>query len=145
MNSTQNYGNHRRLVKGYHVLLFFLLTVGLIGSVVNLVASFNNSTNLYSASLICLLFMTVSILAYYARVFALKAQDRAIKAEENFRFFVLTGKPLDKRLRTSQIIALRFAADTEIVELAIRAAEENLSNKEIKLLIKEWRPDFHRV
>jgi hypothetical protein len=45
--------------------------------------------------------------------FALRAQDRAIRAEENLRHFILTGKPFDSRLRMSQIIALRFAPDDE--------------------------------
>lgn len=44
-------------------------------------------------------------LIWYARGFALKAQDRAIRAEENFRHFILSGKPFDKNLRMGQIIA----------------------------------------
>ena len=50
-------------------------------------------------------------------VFAVGAQDRAIRAEENLRHFALTGKLLDKRLRKSQVIALRFADDDEFVLL----------------------------
>ncbi len=82
---------------------------------------------------------------WYARVFALRAQDRAIRAEENFRHFILTGKPLDPRLRMSQIIALRFASDAEFIELAKRAIEDNLSYKTIKQEIKNWKPDYNRV
>jgi hypothetical protein len=75
----------------------------------------------------------------------LKAQDRAIRAEENFRHFILSGKPFDSSITTGQIIALRFAGDDEFLQLAQKAANENLSPKEIKMLVKNWRADYHRV
>ena len=81
----------------------------------------------------------------HTRIFALKVQSRVIRAEENFRHFVLTGKPLDTRLRLSQIIALRFASDGEFVGLAKKAVDEKLSNDAIKRLITDWRADYHRV
>ncbi|MGZ8549390.1 MAG: DUF6526 family protein [Chitinophagaceae bacterium] len=42
-------------------------------------------------------------------------------------------------------MALRFAGDDEMPALAKRAAEEKLSQKEIKQAIKNWKPDFNRV
>ena len=78
-------------------------------------------------------------------MFALKAQDRAIRAEENLRHFVLTGKLLDPKLTVRQIIGLRFASDGEFVALAQRAAAENLSEDDIKKAIKTWKPDTYRV
>lgn len=81
----------------------------------------------------------------HSRVFALKAQDRAIRAEENLRYFMLTGKRLDQRLTLSQIIALRFAGDEEMPALAQKAVEEGLTNDAIKKQIKVWRSDWHRV
>ncbi len=80
-----------------------------------------------------------------ARVFALKAQDRAIRVEENFRHYLLTGEPLDPRLTTRQVIGLRFAADDEFVTLAKSAAESGTSEKEIKQAIQNWRADDYRV
>ena len=71
--------------------------------------------------------------------FAMGAQDRAIRAEENLRHFALTGKLLDKRLRKSQVIALRFADDTEFVLLAEKAANENMKPDDIKKAIVNWR------
>jgi hypothetical protein len=85
------------------------------------------------------------LLSWYTRIFALKAQDRAIRAEENFRHFILTGKPLPAGLRISQIIALRFASDSEFPTLAQKALNENLSNKQIKEHIVNWRADYYRV
>jgi Family of unknown function (DUF6526) len=85
------------------------------------------------------------ILFYYARQFATTVQDRAIRAEENLRYFKLTGNLLDPRLTMQQIVALRFAPDLEFVGLANRAIAENLSNADIKKAIKDWRPDYHRA
>jgi hypothetical protein len=75
----------------------------------------------------------------------LKAQDRAIRAEENLRHYVMTGKLLDPKLTVRQIIGLRFASDQEFVELAGRAVEENLSEDAIKKAVKNWRADTYRV
>jgi hypothetical protein len=82
---------------------------------------------------------------WYTRVFALRAQDRAIRAEENLRYFVLTGKLLPSNLRMGQIIALRFAPNEELIALVERAATEALSAKEIKQAIQNWKPDYHRA
>jgi hypothetical protein len=79
------------------------------------------------------------------RQFALKAQDRAIRAEENLRHFVMTGKLLDPRLTIRQIIGLRFASDEEFLELEKRAVEETLSEDDIKKAVKNWRADYYRA
>lgn len=141
----QNYANHRRLVPMFHVVLFGLIVLTLIGSVVNLVESLGNHDRLYSASLIVVVSVCLLMLFAFCRIFALKAQDRAIRAEENLRHFVLAGKLLDSRLSIQQIVGLRFAADEEFVSLAARAAAENLSNDDIKRAVKQWRPDTYRV
>lgn len=140
----QNYKNHARLVVGFHGVLLVLLVTGLIGSVVNLYESLD-SPNLYSASLIVLLFVCCAILYAYTRLFPLRAQDRAIRAEENFRYYILTGKTLPSELRMGQIIALRFAPDDEFPNLTLRAIRENLKPKEIKQAIQKWKADHHRV
>ena len=141
--STQNYKTHSRFVPGYHYLAFGLSFLLLIGSIVNLVKS--SSDNLYSASLLVIVAVLIIIIGFYARVFALRAQDRAIKAEENFRHYVLSGKALDKDLKMRQIIGLRFASDNEFVDLAKKAVDENLSERKIKKSIKNWKPDTYRV
>ena len=142
---TQNYANHRQHVPMFHFVLFSLLVLTLIGSCVNLYDSWGDPIRIYSASLIVVLTFCVLILLFLCRVFALKAQDRAIRAEENLRHFALTGKLLDPRLTIRQIIALRFASDDEFVSLAREAAEKNLAADAIKKAVKKWRADTYRV
>jgi len=143
--STQNYENHVRLVTGYHKVLLPILLLTLIGSVVNLVLSWGDHERIYSASLIVVLTVCLVLTAVFARTFALKAQDRAIRAEENLRHFVMTGKLLDPRLTPKQIVAVRFASDEEFVALARKAADENLAPDSIKRAVKNWRADTYRA
>jgi low temperature requirement protein LtrA len=139
----QNFQNHTRLVTLYHKITYPILLGILVGAGVNLGNS--SKDNLYSASLIFALAMVVSITLFYARGFALKANDRAIRAEENFRHYLLTGKPLPKSLRLGQIVALRFASDEELPALAQQAVDGQLKSKDIKAAIKNWKPDYERV
>ena len=143
--ATQTYANHRQVVPLFHGVLFGLIVLTLIGSVVNLVESWGNHDRLYSASLLVVLCVVLLMLFFFCRIFPLKAQDRAIRAEENVRHLAMTGKLLDPRLGTKQIGALRFASDGEFVALARRAAEEAMEPDAIKRAIKQWRPDTYRV
>jgi hypothetical protein len=139
----QNFTNHTRYITLWTFIMPVVLLAILVGSIVNL---FNaEKSNLYSAALILAISLVLPVLYWYTRRFALKAQDRAIRAEENIRHFILTGKPLDTGLRLRQIIALRFASDEEMPALAQRAITEKLSSKQIKQAIKNWRADYHRV
>ena len=139
----QNFKNHSRFVTGYHVVSTLLLCALLIGSIVNLVTS--NHDNRYSASLLVLSTIVLVLIGFYTRTFALIAQDRVIKAEENLRHYLLTGKTLDAKLKVRQIIGLRFASDEEFPALVEKALKEKLSEKDIKKSVINWRPDYYRV
>ena len=139
----QNFKKHSRNIPLWHFIIPIIILSLLTGSIINLVHA--EASNVYSAALLVVIAVLLIGFYWYTRWFALRAQDRAIRAEENFRHFILTGKPLDSRLRMGQIIALRFASDEEMPALAKRALEEKLSQKEIKQAIKTWRPDYNRV
>ena len=126
----QNFSNHAQMVPGFHYLTFGGIIALLGGSINYLLKS--SPENKYLASLIVLTAIIFILVAWFTRTFALKAQDRAIRAEENLRHFVLTGKLLPVSLSVAQIVALRFASDAEFVALVAKAAAENLSGKEIK-------------
>ena len=143
--SDQSYSNHRQIVFSYHVGLFGLIVATLIGASVNLYRSWGDDSRSLTAALLVALTLAMLASFFYMRIFALKAQDRAIRAEENLRHYVLTGSLLDSRLSIRQIVGLRFAQDKEFVELAASAAEQGTSEGDIKKGIGDWRPDTYRV
>jgi hypothetical protein len=139
----QNYKNHAQMVPGFHYL-GMLSVLALLGGSINY-AIRATPENKYLAFLLVLVSFVLVIFWIYIRVFPLKAQDRAIKAEENLRYHTLTGKLLPAELSVLQIVALRFAPDAEFVALVDRAVNEKLTSKEIKLAIQNWKADFYRV
>ncbi len=93
--AVQNFKNHAQIVPIFHYVTSVAVFAATVGSFVNLSNSLkNHDNNLYSASLICLITLILSSFYVFIRSFPLKAQDRAIRAEENLRHYVLTGKLL---------------------------------------------------
>ncbi|MGO8756790.1 MAG: DUF6526 family protein [Terracidiphilus sp.] len=139
----QNLKNHGRLDPAYHFVLAFVLLVNLIVSIVFVV----RHPCFYSAW-----FVVLSLAAFVAlfrmRSYPLKVQDRVIRLEERLRLQALAPQEWHSqiyRLTEDQLIGLRFAADDEVVELAKQALEHNLSRKQIKERIRDWRADNWRV
>ncbi|MEO6722207.1 MAG: DUF6526 family protein [Ferruginibacter sp.] len=141
----QNCKNHSQVVPMYHFVAGILIVAGLVGAVVNFVRACQHESGRIVAALLVVIFVITILFYWYARAFALRAQDRAIRAEENLRYFSMTGKLMDGKLRMGQIIALRFAPNEEFVALAARAVNENLRSGQIKEAIINWRADHHRV
>ncbi len=141
--SRQNFKNHARWVPLWHFFTGGIILAIIAGSIVNLFQS--KKENNLQAWIIVAVGLVLAMIFWYARKFAVTVQDRAIRAEENLRHFAMTGRLLDKHLRTSQIIALRFASDEEFVELAQKASEKKMRSKDIKKSIVRWRADHHRV
>jgi cbb3-type cytochrome oxidase subunit 3 len=140
---TQNYSNHSQVVPLYHFVTFFAILLLLAGAIIYLFQG-NNKSQLFPW-LFLLMVLTLFSITMHNRSFALRAQDRAIRAEENLRYFILTGKRLSPNIRMGQIIALRFASDDEFVELVEKTLRENLRSRDIKKVVKNWRPDYHRA
>lgn len=141
----QNYSNHKRYVKGYHFVTFSIIVLIFTLSAVSLINAISNKEHIINSLILLLSSVTLILIFFYMRIFALKAQDRAIRAEENLRHYILTGNTFDPALTISQILALRFAPDEEFKELAERAVSDNLSSTEIKKSIKKWKADNYRV
>jgi hypothetical protein len=144
-DKVQSFENHAQVVPMFHYVTLGIIQLTFIGACVNLYQSWGDHARFYSASLLVTLTLGTILAALYARSFALKAQDRAIRAEEQLRHYLLTGKLLDPRLTVKQIVGLRFASNDELVALAQRAADQNLAPKDIKQSVKNWRPDTYRV
>ncbi len=144
---TQNYQNHRKLKPETRShLIYYICVISLfVLTIIDLCHAICKGSGRFTASLLVLTSFSLIVAYFLFRSFSLKAQDRAIRAEENLRHFVLTGKLLDKTLTISQIIALRFAPDEEFIGLTERAVKENLSNDDIKKAVKNWKADNHRA
>ncbi|MFB6364296.1 DUF6526 family protein [Paenibacillus elgii] len=142
---TQQYANHRKFDPLFHFVLLWLTLIVLVGAVVYAVRSLIAGESVSTALLLLGLSVIAAILVMLVRTYALKAQNRAIRAEEQLRHFILTGKPMDSRLSLRQIVALRFAGDPEYPELCHKAAEENMRPDDIKKAIRTWRADHYRL
>ena len=139
----QNFKNHAKMVPGFHYIVLPALLLLIIGAAINFFRS--SEGNCLPAGLLLISLIVIMLLSSFVRSFALRAQDRAIRAEENFRYYIMTGKPFPSGLTIHQIIALRFASDNEFVGLVKKALDEKLSNKQIKAQISQWRPDYYRA
>jgi len=139
----QNFKNHSKWVPGYHFVSFLAIVVLIVGSIRNLMLF--SDENVYTGTLLVLISFLFLFMFYFVRVFALRAQDRAIRSEENFRHYLLTGKQLPANLKMRQVIGLRFASDKEFPTLVSKAVKDKLSEKEIKQAVKQWKTDYYRV
>jgi uncharacterized protein DUF6526 len=142
---SQDYKNHTRIHPVYHYVLSLLVLVTLVATITNMVFAINEGTNIFQAVILVLMMMMIIIVAALVRTNALKAQDRAIRAEESLRYYRLTGESLDPALSMRQIVALRFAGDSEFVDLCKKAAVKELSPVDIKKAIKNWKADNNRI
>ena len=143
--STQNANNHGRYILLWHFITPLIILIILGMCIINLVHTDMHAHDLHMWLPIIFIPVVLLILWWYARAFALRAQDRAIRAEENLRHFILTGKLFPKELRMGQIIALRFASDEEFPALVQKAIAQNLNSKSIKQSINSWKADHNRV
>jgi hypothetical protein len=143
MASPQSLENHARLDPPVHFFLFPVAAATFIWMIVNLV----KSPDIPHAALVVLAAAGL-VGAFKIRLYALKVQDRVIRLEERLRLATI----LPERLRgsigdltESQLVALRFASDSELAGLVEKALSSNLKNSDIKKEIKTWRPDYFRV
>jgi Family of unknown function (DUF6526) len=140
----QNFQNHVKFVPVFH---FFVLPVLLF----NVGWAIYRVIHAPSANLIVALIVAIALLlaALYGRMFALVVQDRLIRLEMQLRLQGLLPVNLRPRIpefTVNQLVALRFASDAELPELAGKVLAENLQNrKAIKRMIQNWQTDELRA
>lgn len=142
----QNYKNHVRYYIPHH-FVFYPVVGFLIGLCIYFSTQFKEQQLIW-IMLGVILFLVAWLSFMLRQHYALMNQDRIVRLEMRFRYYVLTGKrlePLEKKLSQKQLLALRFASDEELVELIQEAIDINLSSGEIKKSIKNWQPDYMRV
>lgn len=142
----QQYKNHIRFYTPHHFIFYPLLLVCLG---VSLYLAYNRPEQRLEWLFAGLLVILLGWLSFMMRQhYALNNQDRTVRLEMRFRYYVLTGKRLElleDRLSFGQIAALRFASDEELPALLERTLQEHLSPDRIKKAIQHWMPDSMRV
>jgi predicted membrane channel-forming protein YqfA (hemolysin III family) len=87
----QNFKNHRKINPIWHFIVYASIVVLIAGSLINLYKAYENKSGRLDAGLVTLAGIILLLIAWYTRSFALRAQDRAIRAEENLRYFAIQG------------------------------------------------------
>jgi uncharacterized membrane protein YciS (DUF1049 family) len=143
--AAQNFSNHAKFFPLFHFFVIPLMVVNLVQAIIQWVHgefSIRGFINVLVA---------VGLLAGFtaARMMALTVQDRVIRLEERLRLERLLPADLQPRIpefTTAQLVALRFASNSELPELARKVLDEKVADrKAIKQMIKTWRPDFLRA
>lgn len=143
MSEPQSLKSHGRYDPPYHFFLAAVVVANIVIAVIFAVHHFR----FYPVWLV-VLSLAALVAVFRFRQYPLKVQDRVIRLEERLRLQALAPAEWHTqiyRLTEDQLIALRFAADDEVVELAKQALEHNLNRKQIKERIKNWRADNWRV
>lgn len=140
----QTLENHGKFILLYHGVAFGL---GVFYFVWSLIGLFRGPSVGTAAS--AGLGFAFLIVFLFARLFATGNQDRLIRLEERMRMHALLPEDLRGRIddfTTGQLVALRFASDGELPDLARKVMDEGIDDrKAIKQLIQHWRPDYQRI
>lgn len=141
---TQTYASHRRWIPMWH---FFALPVLIINVFVAAYYFVRDPRIINGWGVVVALALAIGI--FISRYMPLRAQDRIIRLEERTRLERILPSDLRGRigeLRAGQLVALRFAPDDEVPELARRALDGELKTQaDIKRAIHNWRADHLRV
>lgn len=144
MSETQTLQNHTKFFPPFHFVVIPIFLINLIWSIVNLVRDFS-ATSAKSA----LVAVGLLMLAFTARLMALTVQDRVIRLEMRLRMQQVLPAEMRPRIpefTVGQLVALRFAGDAELPDLARKVLQDKLTDrKEIKKLVRDWQPDMLRA
>ncbi len=140
----QSFENHAILITGYHKVAFSMLIVLLVWTIAAMVRDFS-----VGAVMAFIAVITMVIIGYYARVFALGVQDRLIRLEEQLRMERVLPDDLKGRaseITTTHLVGLRFAPDEELPGLVRQVLDGSLTTrKDIKAAVKNWKVDDQRI
>jgi hypothetical protein len=143
MAEAQTYANHTRRDPLFHFLVLPVFLVTLVASIWHAF----KYPSLHSAW-VAVIALTLLLLAFQVRLYALKVQDRVIRLEETLRMKHLLPTDLQARigeLSPKQFVGLRFADDSELADRTREALDQHLNGEAIKKRIQIWRPDTFRV
>jgi uncharacterized protein DUF6526 len=143
-DSVQSYKKHARWLPAYH---FFVMPVLLL----NVANAIRHVYLLPTLGMVFQLVVAVALLmlGFLARIMTLTVQDRVIRLEMRLRLRALLTPDLQTRINDlthRQLVAMRFASDAELPELAREVLEGKLAtSNEIKQRVKSWQSDWLRA
>ena len=144
MPQTQDFKSHARVVRMYHIGVFFPFTLNLIWTVYRLTQGLTVDAIMAVLMAIALLLLFVSVRSQILRV-----QDRVIRLEMRLRLAEVLPPDLRSEIATltvPQLVALRFASDSELADLTREVLAGKLATqKEIKMRVKNWVGDYQRA
>ena len=141
----QNFSNHTKFFPLFHFVVAPVMLLNFGWSIYRWkVAGFSLDGFI---SVIVALALLLGFLA--ARMMALKVQDRVIRLEERLRFERVLPADLQARIpefTIDQLVALRFASNAELPELARKVLDEKIEDrKAIKRMVRDWQADWLRA
>lgn len=140
----QTYKNHSKFVPAYHFVAFPLIVINL-GWALYRMFSLRTGDSIVNA----LTAIALVIVFFMARIFALRVQDRVIRLEMRLRLREVLPLGLHPRIvdfTPDQLVAMRFASDEELPELATVVLRDHIHDKKvIKQMIREWQADHLRA
>jgi hypothetical protein len=142
----QNYSNHGKFVPAFH---FFGVPIFALNFVCSIVRWYKLGLFSFEGFLGFLVAAALLVTLFNERIRMLVVQDRVIRLEEQLRYARILPADLQSRIgefSVSQFVALRFASDAELPELARRVLNEKLTDRKvIKKLVKNWKSDDLRA
>ena len=137
---TQSYANHPHRPTGWLIALALAFT----GEVLLLWGVITGPRTVTSVGL-AIVGAAVVLTIMLLRRFALRLQDRIIRAEMRARLAHLGRHDAFVSLSVPQLVALRFASDRELPVLIDRALAERLTPDQIKRAVTDWQADLLRT
>ncbi|MFV8334300.1 DUF6526 family protein [Flavobacterium sp. GSP14] len=142
---TQSYKNHIRFYPPHHFIYYPIILAFLSFSIY---FAFTTE-DVIVWSFLSAIFVVLFCLAFMLRQhYALTLQNRIVRLELRYRYLATTAERFEKfenQLNDDQLFALRFVPDEELQNLVERALHENLTGKDIKKAIVNWKADHERV
>ncbi len=140
----QTYKNHAKVVPVYHFVAFPLLVLNFLWAGYRMFELRTGDSIVHTLTALALV-----ITFFFARIFALRVQDRVIRLEMRLRLRDVLPPGLQPRIvdfTPAQLVAMRFASDAELPDLAVAVLRDHIHDKKvIKQMIKEWQGDHLRA
>ena len=144
MEKPQSYQNHVKIVPLFHLFVLPVFGLNVLWTIYRCVRFFS-----WQSVEEMLVALALAGAAVSLRLMALTVQDRVIRLEMRLR--MQSVLPSDMRGRigefsAGQLVALRFASDAELPELARKVLDEKLTDRAaIKKMVQNWQADYLRA